>query len=121
MKGEKWLPLQERAKTSSGDASSSYKLEFEPVKVGERWEVENLSFRDNTSSPSRIDCYIKGGGWDHFVGQKQPAVAGYVYTLDRPFWVGEDRTLVVEFFGGGATDAMEAWATGKKGIGGEEA
>ena len=114
------LPLQDRAVNPSADASTSYELEFEPVKVGEMWYVEDLSFRDNTSSPSRIDCYIKGGGWDHFVGQRQPAVAGYVYTLDRPFWVGEDRKLVVKFVGGGATDELEAWATGWKWIKGEE-
>lgn len=119
MWGKVGLPLQERVKKPSGDASTSFKLSFDPVKVGELWEVENLSFRDNTSSPTRIDVYIQGGGWDHFVGQKQPAVSGYVYTLDRPFWVGEDRTLVVEFVGGGATDNLEAWATGRKWLQGE--
>ncbi len=114
------LPLQERAKKASGDASTAYELVFEPVKVGEMWYVENLSFRDKTSSPTRVECYIKGAGWDHHVGQKVPGAAAAIATLDRPFWVGEDRTLAVKFVGGGATDELEAWATGWKWVGGEK-
>lgn len=114
------LPLQERAKVASGNAAASYALKFEPVKVGEMWEVENLSFRDNTSATTRIEVYIEGGGWNHFVGQKLPGVSTTVYTLPMPFWVGEGRTLVVEFVGGGATDELEAWATGWKRVEGEE-
>jgi len=107
-------PLQERAKKASVDASTSYALEFDQVEVGERWQVENLCVRANTTSPSRIDVYIAGGGWNHFVGQVQPAVKGFVYTLPRPFWVGEGRKLSILFVGGGATDELEAWATGLK-------
>lgn len=114
MAEKKKIPLQERAKKASGDASTAYELVFEPVKVGEMWEVEDLSFRDKTSTTSRIECYVKGGGWDHHVGQKIASAAGNVYTLDRPFWVGEDRTLVVNFVGGGAADELEAWVTGWK-------
>lgn len=114
------LPLQERAKNASANAATSFQLEFEPVKVGERWYVENLCLRDNSSATTRTGVFIKGGGWDHFVGMKAPTVSTYVYTLDRPFWVGEGRTLVVEFVGGGATDALEAWATGWKWVEGEK-
>lgn len=118
--GKVGVPLQERAKKASGDASTSYALEFDQVEVREMWEISNFCFRDNTSSPTRIDVYLSGRGWDHFVGQKQPAVAGYVYTLERPFTVPENSKVIVLFVGGGATDEMEAWATGQKWIPEEE-
>ena len=106
------LDLNERAGQTTGDASTAYVLKFERVKTGERWEVDVLAFRDNTTSPSRIDVYKEGHGYNHYVGQVQPAVKGYVYTLDRKFWVGPGETLVVEFRGGGSADDMEAWITG---------
>ena len=106
------LDLNERAVGAGKDASTSFALKFPRLKPGERWEVHYLSFRDATSDPSRADIYKEGQGYNHFLGQKQPMVAGYIYTLDEPFWVGEGETLVVEFFGGGSSDDLEAWVTG---------
>ena len=108
------LGLSERAGPEKGDASSRYALKFRRLEPGEAWEVSYLAFRNATSDPASIDIYKDGHGYNHYLAQKQPAVSGYIYFLDEPFWVSEGETLVVEFVGGGSSDDLEAWATGTK-------
>lgn len=112
------LALLERAGAVTKDASTRYPLEFKRLEPGEEWEVRYLAFRDATSDPTSIDIYLDGHGYKHYLAQKQPAVAGYIYSLDEPFRVNQGETLVVEFVGGGSSDVMEAWATGVKRRGG---
>lgn len=109
---ERFFPLERRVIEPSGDASTSYQVKFDLVRTGERWDISRLSFRDNTSSPTRISVYKEGRGANQYVGEKQPAVAGYIYTLDRPFRVHEGQRLVVDFVAGGSSDEMEAWLEG---------
>lgn len=108
------LDLNERAVGLSKDSSTSYKLEFPRVEPRQRWQVDVLAYRNNTTAPSRIDIYKQGHGYNHYLGQTRPGVGGYIYLFDRTFWVAEGETLTLEFFGGGATDDMEAWVTGLK-------
>ncbi len=108
------INLSERAAQPSADCSTSYPLQFARVQPGHVWHVTDLSFRDKTSSPSRVDVYKLGHGYNHYLWQEAPAVANDIYTCEREFWVAEGETLVVEFFGGGATDDVESWATGQE-------
>ena len=108
------LTLRERAGPETGDATTRYPLRFRRLEPGESWEVAYLAFRDATSAPTSIDVYLDGHGYKHYLVQQQPTTANYIYFLDRPFWVEEGETLVVEFLAGGASDVMEAWATGLK-------
>ena len=108
------LALRERAGRVTGDASPRYALKFRVLEPGEMWEVAYLAFLDVTSAPTSIDVYLEGHGYNHYIAQQKPTTANYIYFLDRPFKVYEGETLVVEFVGGGAADALEAWASGLK-------
>lgn len=108
------LALLERAGSETGDASTRYALKFRRLEPGEEWKVHYLAFRDSTSGPTSIDLYLDGHGYKHYFAQQKPGVAGTIYYLDQPLRVSQGETLVVEFVGGGASDVMEAWATGGK-------
>lgn len=108
------LTLRERAGPETGNATSRFPLRFKRLEPGETWEVAYLAFLDVTTGPTSLDVYLEGHGYKHYIAQQQPTNANYIYFLDRPFRVEEGETLVVEFVGGGASDVMEAWATGLK-------
>jgi len=105
--GSKKRPLDKpRHKTSGGATNED--IYFEQVDQGEKWCVQHVAARDNTSAFSRLLLGVERQGSYRWIEDTPSPAAGTYYTFHEPIYLYEGDRLVVRFVGTTSGDSLEA-------------
>lgn len=77
-------------------------------------QITRICVEEETNAPTSIRVYVKGHGYEHWVGEEKTVAAGTLYWIEWPTYLVEGETLVARFYGATAGNVIhmlvEGWA-----------
>jgi len=77
-------------------------------------QITRISLEEESNAPDSMRLYVKGHGYEHWVGEEKSPSAGTLYWIDWPTYLVEGETLVARFYNTTAGNKLhmliEGWA-----------
>lgn len=70
-------------------------------------QITRISVEEKANAPSSIRLYVKGHGYEHWVGEETNPSAGVLYWIEWPTYLTEGETLVARFYGATTDNELE--------------
>lgn len=106
-----WFRLRRSALAAGGTYDE---VEFDPLLENRFLQITRISVIDVNNAPTKIRLYVKGHGYEHWVGEETTVVANTLYWIEWPTYIAEGEQLVARFYGATANDVLtmlvEGWS-----------
>jgi len=97
-----------RARRQLNAAGDDYDdVEYDPLLQNAFLQITRIGVLDYDNAPTKIRLYVKGHGYEHWVGEEASPNADTLYWIEWPTYLVENEQLVARFYGATTADKLE--------------
>ena len=75
-------------------------------------QITRISLEEKGTASSSIRLYVKGHGYEHWIGEEKTVVVDTLYWIEWPTYLVEGETLVARFIGATEDNVLEMLVEG---------